>query len=251
MAVTTQELIFASVFIVGMTGVFFYFRQRATRGAVPKIRMLEGLKGIEEAVKKCAETGETVAVYSSGNLTGAGIDQSVAGLGILSYAVRLIARNNCRMVFPYTGDDILAIPVYNEVIRAAYAAEGKINSFDPKAMRMISRTYADAMAPWANTIVSENCGATMLFGDIRYFNPVCVDLKGISIQATGQMNTVHVCALLCDYSLIGDEMFAAGAMISEDRVVLSSLAVQDIGKFIIAGVSVIGAVLWAWGIKVV
>jgi hypothetical protein len=250
MSVKTNELVFATVFIPVMTALFLYFRQRAKEGKVAKARTFEAMRGIEEAVKHCAETGETVAVYSSGNLTGPATDQSVAGLGILAYTLRLTARYNAKMILPYTGDDILAIPVYNEMIRSAYTAEGKLDSVNPKSLRMISRTYQDAMAPWAETIVSENCGATMLYGDIRYFNPVCVDLKGVSIQATGQMNTIHVCALLCDYSFIGDEMFAAGAMASEDKLVLSSLAVQDLGKFIVAGAIIIGAFLVIAGVKI-
>ena len=65
------------------------------------------------------------------------------------------------------------------------------------------------------------------------------------------MNTIHVCALLANYSFICDEMYAAGAWASGDKLMISSLAAADWGKFVAVGMLVGGAVLWMLGIHVV
>jgi hypothetical protein len=52
-----------------------------------------------------------------------------------------------------------------------------------------------------------------------------------------------IVALLCDYSFLGEEMFAAGAQISQDPMTLSSLQVMDFAKMIFAGVLVLFTVL--------
>jgi hypothetical protein len=47
----------------------------------------------------------------------------------------------------------------------------------------------------------------------------------------------------CDYTLIGEEFFAASAYLSNDPEQLGSLKGQDIGKIIAAGLLVVGCVL--------
>jgi hypothetical protein len=51
-----------------------------------------------------------------------------------------------------------------------------------------------------------------------------------------------------NYSMIGEEMFALGAYLSDDPTLASSLAGQDIGKYIVIGLVIIGVILHAIGI---
>jgi hypothetical protein len=47
----------------------------------------------------------------------------------------------------------------------------------------------------------------------------------------------------CDYTLIGEELFAASAYLSKDPKLLGSLKGQDVGKFIFLLAIFIGAIL--------
>jgi hypothetical protein len=51
----------------------------------------------------------------------------------------------------------------------------------------------------------------------------------------------------CDYTLIGEEFFAASAYLSGERDQLGSIKGQDIGKLLVAAVIVIGCVLTTVG----
>ena len=46
----------------------------------------------------------------------------------------------------------------------------------------------------------------------------------------------------CDYTLIGEELFAASAYLSKDPKLLGSLKGQDVGKFIFLLVILVGVV---------
>jgi hypothetical protein len=51
-----------------------------------------------------------------------------------------------------------------------------------------------------------------------------------------------------NYSMIGEEMYAMSAYLSEDPTLASSLAGQDIGKYIVIILCIIGVILHAAGI---
>ena len=53
----------------------------------------------------------------------------------------------------------------------------------------------------------------------------------------------------CDYTLIGEELYAAGAYLSKEPMLLSALKVQDFGKLVVMVSVLFGIVLVAVGAK--
>ena len=47
----------------------------------------------------------------------------------------------------------------------------------------------------------------------------------------------------CDYSLIVEEIYAAGAILSRDEEMMGTIAGQDIGKLIAIGLLILGTIL--------
>jgi len=70
------------------------------------------------------------------------------------------------------------------------------------------------------------------------------------LGATDTTHNIPFLVAICDYSLIGEELYALGAYVSEDPVVASSLAGQDIGKFIAMILIVLGSVLITFGLSI-
>jgi len=58
-------------------------------------------------------------------------------------------------------------------------------------------------------------------------------------------------AALCDYVLIGEELFAAGAYVSGDPQQVGSIAAQDWYKLVAIALSILGAILATAGITVI
>ena len=53
----------------------------------------------------------------------------------------------------------------------------------------------------------------------------------------------------CDYTLIGEELYAATAYLSRDPMFLGSLKGQDWGKVLIFGMIVLGVILESLGVN--
>jgi hypothetical protein len=53
----------------------------------------------------------------------------------------------------------------------------------------------------------------------------------------------------CDYTLIGEELYAASAYLSREPVLLGSLKGQDAGKIFLAALVIVGTLLSTLGIE--
>jgi len=69
------------------------------------------------------------------------------------------------------------------------------------------------------------------------------------VAGTARETQIPFFVLAADYSFIGEEIFAAGAMASGDNVTLASIRGQDIGKLLSWVLIVVGLVLLPLGIK--
>jgi hypothetical protein len=66
-----------------------------------------------------------------------------------------------------------------------------------------------------------------------------------AIQIGGTANTGQIPFFVaaCDYALIGEEIFAAAAYLTQDPSRIATLVVEDWGKFVVTGLIILGAVL--------
>jgi hypothetical protein len=70
------------------------------------------------------------------------------------------------------------------------------------------------------------------------------------LGGTDTTHNIPFLVAICDYSIIGEELYALGAYVAEDPTVSSSLAGQDIGKFIALILIVVGSVLLTLGMSI-
>jgi hypothetical protein len=70
----------------------------------------------------------------------------------------------------------------------------------------------------------------------------------IQIAGTAQPAQLPFFVAACDYTLIGEELFAASAYLSRDPKLLGSLKGQDVGKFIFLFFIIVGSLFVTFGI---
>jgi hypothetical protein len=73
-------------------------------------------------------------------------------------------------------------------------------------------------------------------------------IGAIQVAGTAQPTQLPFFVAACDYTLIGEELFAASAYLSRDLRMLGSLRGQDIGKGMGMLIIVIGAVITTAGV---
>ncbi len=228
---------------------------RIKKGWVVSFRRIAGLDAIEEAVGRAAEMGRPVHFTSGLNrLTGTWAPLTIAGLAVFAEVARLCARYRVPVIYSVYGTTIL--PLAHELYKQAYLAEGRPEEAKPEeAIRYLSGTqfaYAAAVQgiaererPAANIMVGPFYAESLIFAE-TFFR-----IGAIQVGGTARLYQIPFFAIVCDYVLIGEECYAAGAYLTKEPSQTASIFVQDLGKMVAIILSIIGALLSTGGVKVI
>jgi hypothetical protein len=102
-------------------------------------------------------------------------------------------------------------------------------------------------------IQREKCAANIMigafYGEFMLIAEAGLQAGAIQIGGTARMYQLMFVAVVCDYMLIGEEMFAANAYLTQDRAALGSIQGQDWMKLAMEATLVIGAIMALIGSK--
>lgn len=234
--------------------VYWYLRKAARDEPLPKIRTLPATLAIEEGVGRSLEMGKPVH-FSMGSdgapLSGSGMSTTIAALGVLRYTTRLCAELGPRMIvhLPSQG---YAIPLLEGVVREGYLEAGKPEAFVRGDMHYYGWLTA-AFAPGVyESFARDGVGLFLHTGSIiTYSFPVleAATIHGaISVGGTPRWTATYIFAIACDYMFLGEELLAAGAQITGNKMLISGLASEEIWKFLTIALLLIGFLLQLAGI---
>jgi Domain of unknown function (DUF6754) len=237
---------FALGMLVAVCVIIYACMELAKRN-LPTFRRIAGLDALPEMVGRAAEMGRPVH-YTTGlgelNTNMAG--QLVAGLSVLAYVSELCAKLGVRII--YTVYQSQVIPLATELMRDSYARAGKVEEFDAddQVRYMSGEQFAYASAvqgvaererPAANIMIGPFYAESMLFAETFY------RIGSIQLAGTARGYQIPFFAVVCDYLLIAEEIYAAGAYVSKDAVLTGSIRGQDVGKFIALILMLVGVIL--------
>ncbi|MCE5315374.1 MAG: DUF6754 domain-containing protein [Armatimonadota bacterium] len=233
-----------AVWIVEGLLVFFILFKifSARRGRELFIRRIAGLASLDDAVGRATEMGKPM-LFAPGI---APVDiVGLQAMAILYHIVRRAAKYGTRIIT--TAADPVIYTVAEEVTKDAYAVEGVPEQFNPEDVRFLTdRQFAWASA-FVGTIYRENVAAIFYFG---YFFAESLILSengqmAGAIQIAGTPSTTQIPFFLasCDYTIIGDEYYAASAYLSREPTLMGSLVGQDWGKLMVIGIIATGAIV--------
>jgi hypothetical protein len=237
--------VIAQFLVVFLMLVFVYvMTQRAKAGApVPPIRKLPGLEAVDEAIGRATEMGRPVH-YSVG-LGDVSTSATFAGWAALGYVAKMCAQYDTKLI--NTNRNYLVMSINEEIIRQAYLEAGRPDAFNPDDVRYLSGSqfaYATGVLgifqrekPAANFMIGYFYAESLLFAEGGY-------LSG-AIQIAGTTNTTQLAFFMaaCDYTLLGEEIFAASAYLSKEPVLVGSVVGQDLGKILTFCIIIIGTIL--------
>ncbi|MGQ9454537.1 MAG: DUF6754 domain-containing protein [Armatimonadota bacterium] len=241
----TSQYASPAVWIVEGVLIFFILWKilSARRGKELFIRRIPGLSALDEAVGRATEMGRPM-LFAPG-LSGLDI-VGLQSMAILSHVVRKAAKYGTRVIVPLA--DPVLYTVAEEVTKDAYNAEGVPEQFNPEDVRFLS----DRQFAWASGVVGilhrEQVASAFYFG-YYYAESLILAENGQmvgAIQVAGTPATTQIPFFLasCDYTIIGDEYYAASAYLSREPTLLGSLVGQDLGKIVIVGIIALGAIVF-------
>jgi hypothetical protein len=244
--------------IIMLLGLLFYSSQ-VQQGKIYKLRRIAALEVIDDAVGRATEMGRPIlfsAVEVAFLTTGDNGAQTISAMSILDHIAGLCARNNCRLISVVGGNKEKGsemIPYYQDVVQSAYIREGKGSNYNPEDIRFFGTDQgAMVVGVWEITYV-ENPAASIFVG--AWAAAAMVVLMAASrteqliISGTARTSQLPIMAVYSDYLLIGEEIYAAGAKLSNDPRLIGTVVVQDLLKYITMALISIGVILYNAGFK--
>jgi len=247
-------LVTGRIFALGMLiaiWVFIIGGMELAKRKIPLFRKLAGLDALPEMVGRAAEMNRPVHFTTGlGELTGTVAPQLVAGLTVLGYVSELAAKAGAKVIYSVYQAQVM--PIATELMKEAYVRAGKSEDFNAEEqIRYLSGeqfAYASAVQgiaererPAANIMIGPFYAESMLFAE-TFFR-----IGSIQLAGTARGYQIPFFAVVCDYLLIAEEIYAAGAYLSKDPVQAGSIQGQDIGKIVALILMVIGVVALAMG----
>lgn len=238
------ELVGIALFLIAMA----FAAHLARRGFPITLRPLPPLDAVENAIGRATEQG-TPVVY----VTGWGGDMArpttMASMVVLSQVARQAAEYNCRLLFP--SHDPLIVSVAQETVMQAARAAGHPDWYRRDDLSFVSQSQLGYSAAVDGIMVRERPGAVFLLGTFEGEALILAETANRTgaVTIAGTDSTIQLSFLLvaCDYTLIGEELFAASGIVSGDRRILSAILGQDWLRYFIIAIILVGAVLVAFG----
>ena len=232
---------------VGQWKLIFYYSDQVRRGRQLFIRRIPGIDAIEEGIGRATEMGRPVLYVP-------GIDelqdiQTISSMLILGQVAKKIAE--------YQAEIIVAccIPIVrevaDEVVKAGFYQAGYPDAYVQSNTRFISSDQF-AFTAGTNGIILREKPATNLFLG-RFFAEALILAetgfvnKSIQVGGTAEATQLPFFVAACDFTIIGEELFAVSAYLSRDPRLVSSLKASDMVKVFCVCVILVGTLLATLG----
>jgi hypothetical protein len=236
------------VAVLALSGLIIAFIQHARRGGAIFIRRIAGLDAVDEAVGRATEMGRKV-LFIPGTQDMDNV-QTLAGISILSRVARLTAEYGTPLEVPVSRSMVMVAA--RETVRESYLATGRPDAYTDAMVYYLTDDQFGYAAAVDGIMVREK-PATIFMQGIFYAESLVLAETGnsvgaIQIAGTAEPSQLPFFFAACDYTLIGEELFVAGAYLSREPRELGSLKGQDLGKAIILLLLLVGVVVQTAGV---
>lgn len=236
----TKLMTFVATILFGLLLVFAIIQ---TRRKDVYIRPIAGLHEIDNAIGRATEMGRPLMfVPGWGTL---GDVCTISSMMILSQIAKKAAEFDIRLISPHC--DYMVLPMAQEIVQSAYSEVGRSDAFDQNNIFYVSGDQFPFCAGVNGITVRERVATVFYMG---YFNAEALLLTetgnqagAVQIAATDAITQVPFFITTCDYTLIGEEFYAASAYLSRNLELVSMLKAQDYFKLVMVVVMVIGTIL--------
>jgi len=227
--------------------VVFYAIRTAKRREI-FLRRIPGLDAVDEAIGRATELGKPI-LY----LTGAhdmSDPSTIAAAVILGRVAKRAAAYETELLVPHR--DPITMAVCQEITKQAYLEAGKADQFKEDSNFFITTDQFSYTAAVDGIMLRKKPAANFFMG--AYFaeslllTETGASTGAIQIAGTDSDHQLPFFVTTCDYTLIGEELYAASAYLSKEPVQIGTLRGQDIGKAFILSVIGVGTLVATAGV---
>jgi hypothetical protein len=229
------------VLIVG--GSVVYYIRSARSGRELRLRKIAGLEAVDEAVGRATEMGRS-CLFIPG-IQDINDIQTVAAITILSRVARRTAEYDAELEVPTARS--LVMTTSRETVQSAYLGAGRPDAYKEDNIYYLTDEQFGYVAGVTGTMVRKRPAACFYMGAFYAESLLLAEtgnsIGAIQVAGTAMPSQLPFFVAACDYTLIGEEFFAASAYLSGEPHQLGSLKGQDFGKVVGVALLVTGCLL--------
>ncbi|UCD17832.1 MAG: hypothetical protein JSV44_02705 [Candidatus Zixiibacteriota bacterium] len=235
------------IFMLVFSGAVLLYTRWARQGKILFVRKIPGIDAVEEAVGRATEMGKPVLFIPG--ISDIDDIETIAGLAILGRVARITARYDTPLRVPVRYPMILAAG--QEVVEQAYIEAGRHDVYDRDTVRYVAGEQFAFTATVNGMMMRDKPAANIYMGAFFAESLLLAETGNaagsIQIAGTARPEQLPFFIAACDYTLMGEELYAASSYLSREPLLLGGLKGQDFVKIILIAVILAGATLVTLG----
>lgn len=220
---------------------------QAKKGKRLFIRKINGLDALEEAVGRATEMGKPV-LYVPG-LGGVSDIATIAAINILSQVAKKTAEYNTPVLVPNC--DPIVMTVVQEVVKEAYLEKGRPEGYIPDNIFYMVGSQFPYAAGIGGIMMREKPATNLFMGSFAAEALILAETGNITgaiqIAGTDAVTQLPFFVTACDYTIMGEELYAASAYLSRQPMLVSGIKGQDYNKLILLFFLLLGSIFGLLG----
>jgi hypothetical protein len=239
------------LFILLCLGLILYYILSDHTRAKINLRSIQAFSHFRREVDLAVEAGKRLHIsLGRGNINDLQGGSAFIGLTILDRCARA-ASNSDRPPMTTSGDGIITI-LSQDTLQSTYRSLATEQRYDPTNARLTGLSPMAYAAGAMPTIHDEQISANIFAGHFGTEIALLTEAGERSRSLTvGGSDSIHAQAVLyatSDETLLGEELYAAGAYLGAGVAHSASLRAQDILRWVLVVAILIGAILKLLGI---
>ncbi|MFQ5500166.1 MAG: DUF6754 domain-containing protein [Candidatus Zixiibacteriota bacterium] len=243
-----RAVVLVSVLIFAFLVILFVWL--AKRGSDLYVRPLAGIEAVDDAIGRATEMGKPI-LYVLGLGVASDI-ATIASFTILGRVAKRVAEYQTELLVP-TADPIV-MSVAQEVVKSAYMDAGRMDDYKEDSVHFVTQLQFAYVAA-VNGQMLRQLPATNIYMGKFFAESLLLAETGalagsIQIAGTDEIAQIPFFIVACDYTLIGEELYAASAYLGREAILLGSLKAQDYAKAAVIVLAFAGLLCanlgWSW-----
>ena len=207
------------------------------------IRRIAGLEALDEALGRATEMGKPV-LFAHGLAT-MGSVSTIAAINVLARVANRTAEFNTEL--RVANNDPVVLAVSQEVVKESYLNAGRPDAYSEDMVFMVATDQFSYAAALDGMMVRDRPATNIMMGyfyaESLLLAETGASIGAIQIAGTDSYTQLPFFITTCDYTLMGEELYAASAYLSREPKLLGSLKGQDIGKAVLLIAMILGTLL--------
>ncbi len=228
---TSQFPLFIVVLLY--TGLLLFYIQHARSGKSLYLRPIAGLQAVDEAVGRATEMGRPI-LYVPG-LSSISDVATIAALNILSHVTKKAGEYETKILVPVR--DPVVYTIAREIVKESYYSIGRPDLYNENDVFFATDSQFGYAAHVSGTMVREKTATNFFMGmfwaESLILSETGASTGAIQIAGTDAVTQLPFFIVTCDYTLMGEELYAASAYLSKEPLLTATLKGQDAMKVII------------------